>query len=225
VSKQGKIIVSFAWKGVKLSGRGVQGIAIVAGRICFVLVPALVPAMGRFLLGGGYDVLQIRLAGYADPVVAPVSRRIEKAAAYERELRKQAREKVGAVARPAADGIAQAAIKIRKAAAWVRKERKLRRAYRDEFQAHFPNYRAFRAHYEAVGRKDKAAAAPSAEDAFMAACNLFGLPENGVFNEAELKARYRSLMKRIHPDIAGANDRAAAANAARKLIKERKGWS
>jgi hypothetical protein len=70
-----------------------------------------------------------------------------------------------------------------------------------------------------AGRK----AAPSA-DPFAAACRTLGLPEAGGFGQAELKARYQTLMKAVHPDIIGANVFAAQINEARGIIKARKGW-
>lgn len=105
------------------------------------------------------------------------------------------------------------------------RERKLRHAYRTEFKGQFPSYRAFRAHFDAVGGEEEKRSAAQAADPFRAACRVLGLPEDGNFSEAAFKARYRDLMKSVHPDVAGPNDRAASVNAASRAIRERKGWS
>lgn len=60
--------------------------------------------------------------------------------------------------------------------------------------------------------------------AFRAACTLLGLPEAG-FTLAQLKERHRVLIQRLHPDMGGSHQRAAAINAARDLIKHTKGWT
>lgn len=61
-------------------------------------------------------------------------------------------------------------------------------------------------------------------DPFLAACRLVGLPESGEFTAAEFKQRFHTLMKAVHPDIAGPNLFAQQLNAARAVIKKRKGW-
>lgn len=45
-----------------------------------------------------------------------------------------------------------------------------------------------------------------------------------AFSQDDFKACYRAAMKANHPDIAGANDRAAAINAAAATIRKRKDW-
>lgn len=60
--------------------------------------------------------------------------------------------------------------------------------------------------------------------AFIAACRLLGVPESGEFTPQFLNARYRVLISAAHPDRGGSVQRAAALNAARDLIKSRKGW-
>jgi hypothetical protein len=63
---------------------------------------------------------------------------------------------------------------------------------------------------------------PSGTDPYREAVHLFGLDEG--FDEAGLDSRFRTLMKRVHPDVAGPNDLAMKLNLARTLIKERRGW-
>jgi len=60
--------------------------------------------------------------------------------------------------------------------------------------------------------------------AYSAACKLLGLPESG-FTLQQLKARHRALIQRLHPDMGGNHQWAAAVNAARDLIKSQKGWT
>ena len=103
------------------------------------------------------------------------------------------------------------------------------RTYRAEFRGSFASYREFKSEFKArmnagtsgPERNEPPAPAP---DPFAAACKIIGLPASGNFTEAEFKARYRALMKEVHPDIAGPNERAAQVNAASMLIKKRKGW-
>jgi hypothetical protein len=61
--------------------------------------------------------------------------------------------------------------------------------------------------------------------AFIAACRLLGVPESGEFTSQFLGQRYRALISAAHPDRGGNARRAAAINAARDLIKTRKGWT
>jgi hypothetical protein len=104
------------------------------------------------------------------------------------------------------------------------------RTYRAEFRGAFASYREFKREFNArmnasssgSERNDPPAPAP---DPFAAACKVMGLPAGGKFTEAEFKTRYRALMKEVHPDIAGPNERAAQVNAASMEIKKRKGWS
>lgn len=103
------------------------------------------------------------------------------------------------------------------------RELALRRAYYREFRRQFPSYRAFRDYFDALERVDREASAKV--DAFRVACRLFGLPDNGNFTPVEFKARYRALMKTIHPDVAGSEARAVQANQASETIKAEKGWS
>ena len=125
-----------------------------------------------------------------------------------------------------------------------REEQELRRLYRDEFRDEFRTFREFKRQFRegaaAAGntgrdtgstggeqqqqqKQDEAPAATS--DPFAAACRLLGLAEAGNFTAAELKTRYRALMKGVHPDVAGPNGLATQINAANSLIKKRKGWS
>lgn len=61
--------------------------------------------------------------------------------------------------------------------------------------------------------------------AFVAACRLMGVPESGEFTPQFLNVRYRALISAAHPDRGGNAQRAAAINAARDLIRTRKGWT
>ena len=120
-----------------------------------------------------------------------------------------------------------------------RKElRDLYEEYRDQYATFAEFLRAFyegeRAEREANGRernerrekdeKKQDGKAKQQPDKFAAACRVMGLPENGEFTEGEFKARFRDLMLAVHPDKVGPNGFAADLNAARDLIKKRKGW-
>jgi hypothetical protein len=112
----------------------------------------------------------------------------------------------------------------------LRQEWTLWRAYRREFRGRqFASYRAFRRQFAAGARSGESGSGAqpqgrSAPDPIAAACKLMGLPEDG-FSEAQFRARYRVLMKELHPDRGGSNEHAARVNAACALIKKRKGWS
>lgn len=156
-------------------------------------------ALLRLVLGPGYEVLRGNVLLRLDPwlrSVETLARRLD----------------------PIRDRIAH----LRSA---IRNEQRLRRAYRTEFREQFKSYREFRAHFDAMGREEERRKAVQAADPYRAACRMLGLREDGTFTEREFKARYRELMKTLHPDVAGPNDRAAAVNAASRTIKERKGWS
>lgn len=118
-----------------------------------------------------------------------------------------------------------------------REEQELRRLYREEFRGEFRSFREFKRHFESGGQDSAGSEqksgnesaqrereAPKA-DPFAAACRLLGLSENGAFSQAELKERFRTLMKGIHPDVAGPNELAIQVNTACTLIRKRKGWS
>jgi hypothetical protein len=59
---------------------------------------------------------------------------------------------------------------------------------------------------------------------FDSACKVLGLCAERGFTQAEFKARYRELMKAVHPDKIGVGTFATQLNEARDLIKARKGW-
>lgn len=61
-------------------------------------------------------------------------------------------------------------------------------------------------------------------DPFKEACAVFGLPQDGMFTERDLKERYGTMIRAVHPDIIGPNALAAQVNQARDLIRKRKGW-
>lgn len=75
------------------------------------------------------------------------------------------------------------------------------------------------------GAKDDDPPKAQPPDKFAEACRVLGLAADGRFSEAELKARFHALMKAVHPDIVGQSTLAAQLNAARDLIKLRKGWN
>ena len=116
-------------------------------------------------------------------------------------------------------------------AQWRYEQRELRRLYREEYAADFPSYRAFLRFYRKVAagedpgaqRGGSEHAGQAAIDPVEAAIRLLGLPEN--FTSDDLKRRFRTLIKGVHPDVVGPNELATQLNDAYTLIKERKGWT
>ena len=53
---------------------------------------------------------------------------------------------------------------------------------------------------------------------------MLGLSPDGSFTVADLKQRFHTLMKAVHPDLAGLTTLATQINEARDIIKTRKGW-
>lgn len=112
----------------------------------------------------------------------------------------------------------------------LRFEWTLWRTYRAEFRGAYASYWEFKSALKARMYSDANASQqgdppPPDRDPFASACEVMGLPPDGSFTESQFKARYRALMKEVHPDVAGPNKRAAEVNAASMLIRERKGWS
>lgn len=136
-----------------------------------------------------------------------------------------------------------------------RHARRLKALWREEFREHFETFAAFREAFERTDtrrRPPPGSARPKpdppctdmpprprpqpppppprkpppdpAQAAFATACRMFGLPESG-FTLDQLTKRYRACMHAAHPDRGGNHQRAAALNAARDLIKQRKGWT
>ena len=121
-------------------------------------------------------------------------------------------------------------------------ERKLQALYREEYAADFRTYSDFKRYFKAVqrgeepaypGSSDEAEPQPEFEeepspkqgpssDPYEDALRLLGLSE--PFTQAAFKAIYRVRMKEAHPDKTGSNEAAARINAAREIIKKRKGW-
>ena len=121
-------------------------------------------------------------------------------------------------------------------------ERKLQALYRAEFAADFASYAAFKGWFKATqrgedppypGDEDEAEPEPEVEDEpvrdrgpksdpYQEALKVLGLSE--PFTQAMFKAVYRVRMKEAHPDITGSDEEAIRINAARDLIKKRKGW-
>ena len=133
--------------------------------------------------------------------------------------------------------------------------RRMRRLWREEFRGHFGTFEAFREAFEGAatqGRpppRERASPAPPPrpeapprprpppspppprkpppdpeQAAFSAACRMLGLPESG-FTPEQLSRCYRARIHAAHPDRGGSHQHAAALNAARDLIKKRKGWT
>lgn len=121
-------------------------------------------------------------------------------------------------------------------------ERKLQALYRAEYAADFKSYAAFKRYFKAVqrgehptypGSEEEADAEPEIEDEpvrdrgpksdpYQEALAVLGLKE--PFTQAMFKAVYRARMKEVHPDKTGNDAAAIRLNAARDLIKQRRGW-
>lgn len=115
----------------------------------------------------------------------------------------------------------------------LRQAVELRRLYREEFADQFANFADFKNAFEEKARQDEARQEYRQErqgpqgrsnDPFVQACRLLGLPEDGSFTQADLKARYRALIRGVHPDVAGDNGVASEINAAYGFINKFKGW-
>jgi hypothetical protein len=105
-----------------------------------------------------------------------------------------------------------------------REEQELRRLWTEEFREEFRTFREFKQHFQAGAQEKAEEPAPPKADPFIAACRILGLPENGAFTAAELRKKYLTLMKGVHPDAGGSNALAAEINAACTYIRERNGW-
>ena len=114
---------------------------------------------------------------------------------------------------------------------WRYEQRELRRIYREEFAERFPSYRAFLRFYRAIEngddpgtrRDERQHPTQAATDPVEAAIRLLGLREG--FTRDDLKQRFRTLVKGIHPDMVGPNELATQLINAYTLINERKGWA
>jgi hypothetical protein len=123
------------------------------------------------------------------------------------------------------------ATQLLRLAQWRYEQRELRRLYREEYAADFSSYRAFLRFYRKVAagedpgaqRGGSEHAGQVAIDQVEAAIRLLGLPQN--FTSDDLKRRFRTLIKGVHPDVVGPNELATQLNDAYTLIKERKGWT
>ncbi|MGE0061417.1 MAG: hypothetical protein AB7T86_04990 [Xanthobacteraceae bacterium] len=156
----------------------------------------IIPALLRLVLGDGYELIAINVRLWCDP-------------AFRLRDRMMLR-------------VAPVIARVHALQAALAQERALRRAYREEFKNSYTSYRAFRAAFNAKGAEQ--GDATTAADPFSAACAALGLREDGRFSHDEFKAQYRAVMKAIHPDVAGANDKAASINGAAAVIKQRKNW-
>jgi hypothetical protein len=152
---------------------------------------------------------------------------------------------IGAGCRAAARAVCAALLaQVQRLRRWL----ELRRAWKTEFRDEFETFADFREAFE-NGGKPRLKTKPRPEErrephfgdappkreppspppdprkvAYSAACKLLGLPESG-FTLPQLKERHRALIQRLHPDMGGSHQKAAAINAARDLIKATKGWT
>jgi hypothetical protein len=201
----GLIVTMALWGSVMLLlTRGVR-IATIVIRLCLLAVPAAGRAFLYLtrLLGRGVARFLHALAAWAlGPAFPPLELRV-------------------LLIR---DGIGNALAPLIHRA---REEFWLRRVWRDEFRERFPRFQDFRREFENAGRDDAKGrrGQPAKRDPFKAACEVMGLPADGMFSEDEFRSRYRALMKALHPDRGGPADRAALVNAASMAIKQGKGWS
>jgi hypothetical protein len=119
------------------------------------------------------------------------------------------------------------ATKVIRLAEWRHEQHELRRIYREEYADRFPSYRAFLRFYRAIENGDDPNAQQDerqhAADPVEAAIRLLGL--TGNFTRDDLKRRFRTLIKGIHPDVVGPNELATQLINAYTLINERKGWT
>jgi hypothetical protein len=120
-------------------------------------------------------------------------------------------------------------------ASWRERQEK-RRLYRYEFRSDFRSFRDFERHFDNPGNfgpepqpepepEPERKPDPPKPDAFVDACRLLGLPENGAFTREEFKTKFYAVMRKAHPDRGGSTESAMRANAAHDVIIERKGWS
>ena len=99
-------------------------------------------------------------------------------------------------------------------------ERQLRAEYRKNFRHQYRTFKDFKRAY--YGEEEEKASATSAQSPLAEAFALLGLPE--TCTRAELEAKHRSLMKKLHPDMGGTQVLAAKVNDAKDLIMKQKGW-
>jgi DnaJ family protein C protein 19 len=111
----------------------------------------------------------------------------------------------------------------------ARAARTLKSLYEIDFKDHFLSFTEFQNFYQRLNdsqqidrvqpvRRALAASLDECEDAEI----LLGLGKGYAL--PDLTARYRALIKQVHPDIAGPNDIARRVTAARDLITARRGW-
>ena len=85
----------------------------------------------------------------------------------------------------------------------------------------FEDFRAF------MESDDEEPAIESNSNGPVDAAELLGLPKDGSFDRAELMKAYKSILKSIHPDVAGPQCEALArvVNEAVMTIKRERGWT
>lgn len=98
-------------------------------------------------------------------------------------------------------------------------ERQLRAEYRRNFRTQYRTFAEFKRAY--YGEEEK----PAPKDSTMSAADalsMLGLTD--TCTQAELEAKHRALMKKIHPDVGGTDGLAAKLNEARYTIIKSRGW-
>jgi adenine specific DNA methylase Mod len=105
----------------------------------------------------------------------------------------------------------------------------LKRLYKADFRDQFISFRQFHSFYEWLDKNKYVDPKIPLGNTFVASLDdfkdaeiLLGLEKS--YTTQELTTKYRTLMKQVHPDIAGPNDIARRLTEARDLIKGRRGW-
>ncbi len=111
----------------------------------------------------------------------------------------------------------------------IEARRRLRALYETDFKEEFLSFSEFESYYRRLNDAQQidrqlpvGKALAAALDEFEDAEILLGLEKGYAMKD--LTARYRALMKHVHPDIAGPNDIARRVGAARDIVSVRKGW-
>lgn len=98
-------------------------------------------------------------------------------------------------------------------------ERELRKEYRRNYRRIYATFAEFkRAYFGQDEKKETSQTQTPLADAYA----VLGLSESCT--RKQLDAQYRSLMKKVHPDVGGTPALAAKVNQAKDLIMKEKGW-
>lgn len=103
--------------------------------------------------------------------------------------------------------------------------RTMKALYKRDFSQQFPAFKQFYRYYKWLNDRhyiDPVQPLTAFSDPFQDAEALLGL--TGNYGAQDLSARYRALIKQVHPDIAPPSDIARRLTEARDIIKARKGW-